>query len=277
MTTKYLPRYSYTFDIERSFSYEWGRTFLIENTWIPITAITVYLTMIVTGRYLMKDRKPFKLTQVLFYWNLALAAFSIMGSIRSIPEFYHVATKFGLNHTICQQKPSDGVYSFWCAMFISSKIIELGDTLFIVARKQPLMFLHWFHHVTVLIFGWWSSMGPLGFGRYIMTMNFFVHSLMYSYYAARIKKIPVPKPLAMTITLLQIAQMFGGVFVTIYAFIEVTAGRECQITPTALNMSIVCYGSYLVLFIRFFIASYFGKSAKKSEPRDSNANIKKID
>lgn len=166
------------------------------------------------------------------------------------------------------------MYNFWCFLFVVSKIVELGDTGFIVARKQKLLFLHWYHHVTVLIFGWFSSMGPLSFGRYIMAMNFFVHSLMYSYYAARILKIRVPKQLAMTITSLQILQMIVGCFVTVYAQLAVNSGRPCEITQSTLNLSIVCYGSYLVLFLNFFVRSYLLGGKRKVQ--DVNANVSKV-
>ena len=37
----------------------------------------------------------------------------------------------------------DRVAGYWTFMFVMSKVPELGDTIFIVLRKQPLIFLHW--------------------------------------------------------------------------------------------------------------------------------------
>ncbi len=72
------------------------------------------------------------------------------------------------------------VCGFWTWMFILSKVPELGDTVFIVLRKQKLIFLHWYHHVTVLLYTWYSFAGFVAPGRWFITMNYMVHSIMYS-------------------------------------------------------------------------------------------------
>ena len=43
--------------------------------------------------------------------------------------------------------------------------------------------------------------------RWFMVMNYFVHSFMYTYYTLRAMKVHVPKPVAMLITTMQIAQV----------------------------------------------------------------------
>ena len=49
-----------------------------------------------------------------------------------------------------------GAVGLWLFLFIMSKFPELIDTAFIVLKKGVLIFLHWYHHITVLLFCWQS-------------------------------------------------------------------------------------------------------------------------
>lgn len=44
----------------------------------------------------------------------------------------------------CCHMALQGVCAFWGWLFTLSKMVELGDTIFIVVRKQELIFLHWY-------------------------------------------------------------------------------------------------------------------------------------
>ncbi|CAB4057642.1 ELOVL6 [Lepeophtheirus salmonis] len=90
----------------------------------------------------------------------------------------------GLYHSLCIPSfiEKDRVSGFWSLMFVISKVPELGDTLFIILRKQRLIFLHWYHHVTVLLYSWYSYSEYTAVARWFIVMNYLVHSLMYSYY-----------------------------------------------------------------------------------------------
>lgn len=50
-------------------------------------------------------------------------------------------------------------------------------------------------------------------GRWFIWMNYTVHAFMYTYYALRAMRKRLPKMAAMMVTILQILQMVGGVFI----------------------------------------------------------------
>ena len=153
-------------------------------------------------------RPAFDLRGPLTGWSMFLAMFSIMGAARTLPEFMHTLYTHGFYHSLCIPSfiENDRVSGFWTWMFVLSKVFltaviknsflvikvwppaqvpELGDTIFIVLRKQKLIFLHWYHHITVLIYCWYSFSQYTAPARWFVVMNFVVHSIMYTYYAFR--------------------------------------------------------------------------------------------
>ena len=102
---------------------------------------------------------------------------------------------------------------FWVQLFIYSKPFELVDTYFIVHRKRPLIFLHWYHHVTVLLFCWHSYAFESATGLFFVGMNYSVHAIMYGYYCLMALRMKPKWMNPFFITVAQISQMIVGVSV----------------------------------------------------------------
>ena len=180
-----------------------------------------------------------------------------------------------------------GPTGFWVMLFVFSKVPELIDTIFIVLRKKPLIFLHWYHHVTVLLFCWngiyivfkynivnyltaYSTMA--GSGLYFVAMNYSVHALMYGYYCLQALRVCPKSFPAVLITLSQIAQMFIGTGVCLSAWYFMLSGKQCSNDISNLTAGALMYGSYLFLFCQFAFRRYICPS-KSRGPKEG----KKLD
>lgn len=228
------------------------------------------MILVFGGQYYMQSRPRFNLKGVLCVWNTLLAAFSLMGALRTAPELFYVLKNYGIYHSICIPSfiEQDRVAGVWTWLFVLSKLPELGDTIFIVLRKQPLIFLHWYHHITVLLYSWFSYTEYTASARWFVVMNFCVHSIMYSYYALRSMGYQPPRWFAMVITTCQIAQMVVGCTVNIWAAQYLQEHQPCHVSTTNIKLSIAMYFSYFILFARFFYKAYLdaGSSRKSKTP-----------
>lgn len=238
---------------------------MTQNWTLGFYYVGVYMILIFGGQYLMQNRPRYELRGVLSLWNTALATFSIMGACRTVPEFLHILTHHGLYHSVCIPSfiEQDKVSGFWTWMFVLSKLPELGDTIFIVLRKQPLIFLHWYHHITVLLYSWFSYTEYTASARWFIVMNYCVHSVMYSYYALRAMGYSPPRQIAMFITSLQLLQMVIGCAINIWAHQLLQQNAECHISSFNIKLSIAMYFSYFVLFARFFHKAYLASNKRK--------------
>ena len=205
-------------EVERNFDYYGKRTWLKNHLYIPYILAAVYLTSIYLGTEWMRNRKPYQLRRLLILWNVSLSIFSTIGALRSVPWFSSFLFTFGLHASCCVEPNINGVFGFWVWAFIVSKIPELADTFFIIARKQKLIFLHWFHHVSVLFFVWYGNSEKISIGPWFVAMNYPIHALMYIHFSLRAMKFKVPPVVPVVITSLQVAQMLAGTAITLYAY-----------------------------------------------------------
>ena len=146
--------------------------------------------------------------------------------------------------------------STWYLFFSLSKVVELVDTLFIVLRKSKLIQLHWIHHVLTLCFTWFAFVDVPGTARWMVTMNFAIHSMMYTYYALKALHVHIPKRVSISITTLQVLQMFAGLYVNYQCLKYKLLGFPVDISYSTAAYSFTLYSIFAILFLNFFIRTY---------------------
>ena len=226
---------------------------------------TAYLVIIFGGTYLMRDKEPFQLRRALCMWSTGLSAFSFIALFKTLPWAYERWQMGGLVFLNCDLTfltGSSGV-GLWSFMFMFSKLPELGDTFFIVLRKGHISFLHWYHHISVMCYTWWSYAYPIAPGIMFGMINYMVHAIMYAYYAVKASGRNPPRWVARCITILQLSQMFLGIFWNYVAVRELWEGRMCAMNYTNVQAAIVMYVSYAILFANFYYWTYIKKKPKK--------------
>lgn len=185
-------------------------------------------------------------------WNAALAVFSCVGSAATAAAMAQKVAANGLVASVCDDaswfhRDEMGVALL---LFVLSKPCELGDTALLKLRGRPVPFLHWYHHITVMGYTWHAYVTRTSLGAWFATLNYAVHSIMYTYYA--LTQLPRFRarvaPIAPLITIAQIVQMLLGLLVCAVAMR--TPGCRAHRANTALAIGI--YASYAVLFVRFF-------------------------
>ncbi|KAF7636986.1 Elongation of very long chain fatty acids protein, partial [Meloidogyne graminicola] len=230
-----------------------------------IYIVLAYIGGVYSLKKWMENRKPFDLRLLLFFWNVGLAIFSTMGAWRFGQEFFHVLFNRGFQDSICLSFSPTEPVAFWAMCFALSKIAEFGDTIFLLLRKRPLIFLHWFHHAVVLIYSWHSATELTAAGRWFIQLNYMVHSIMYTYYAAACLGLRAPKWVSMS--------MLIGVSISLYvAFLKLTQDNNTFVCQQSIQNMCICftiYSAFAILFSRFFVNAYIRKGERRKNLKNS--------
>eukprot|EP00698_Gefionella_okellyi_P005247 TRINITY_DN14786_c0_g1_i1.p1 TRINITY_DN14786_c0_g1~~TRINITY_DN14786_c0_g1_i1.p1 ORF type:complete len:304 (-),score=37.68 TRINITY_DN14786_c0_g1_i1:84-995(-) len=235
---------------------------------IPAIAISLYIAFVFGVPPLIQ--KPVECNRALKLWNLGLAVFSAVIFVFWAIAWGEVLLQYGLREVLCTTDriyfyPGNmiGVCSF---IFTMSKFVELGDTIFLVLRKKPVIFLHWYHHITVLAFCWFALVAQYPAGHVFGIMNAAVHSIMYWYYF--LMASGARPRWGSYLTLVQLSQMVVGIVLTsTWAYYHLFTGG-CSMMRVSGNWGIasstVMYASYFLLFLQFYL------NRDRSAPRASS-------
>ncbi|KAK0402798.1 hypothetical protein QR680_016538 [Steinernema hermaphroditum] len=250
--------------------YDHEKAIVLMSDFLPysLAASLVYIVVVFSLQRLMLNRKPFSLKWPLVFWNAGLAVFSVLGSYYSTVDVIEMAMEHSsLSATYCLLGTAmTGKNGFWGYLFTLSKLAEFGDTLFIVLRKKPLIFLHYYHHVVTLNFTVFGYAGNNAFTVWLLWLNYLVHSVMYLYYMLSAMGIQPPRAISKTITCMQLAQFAISLFFFAHiGYLKYFYGL-CDFHTSAYVIGVVMEISYVILFAQFFHNAYVKMSAKRVTP-----------
>jgi hypothetical protein len=244
--------------------------------WTSIAGASIYLILVYWGQKFMYNRKPHDLKKLLGMWNFLLAAFSIIGTTRLVS---HLLYGLLINHHtyfFCRaagEAYGQGPAGLWANMFVWSKFLELFDTAFLVLRKKPVNFLHWFHHASVLILCWHAGQYQMPTGIFFASMNYVVHSVMYVYYF--LAAVTKPPKWGKFVTIIQLLQMFIGMFITIYHYYLLETLPNCDGSYANLTFALGVYTAYMALFMEYFISRYIRAKRGVNTTGSESGELKK--
>lgn len=255
-----------------------ARVWIQERFPLTLQVSTAYVCVVFGIRYLMRNRVPYSLFVPLNVWNAFLAVFSILGTLNLTGEFVGTLWNEGFQSSYCHTRNyTHGNNGYWVWLFIVSKMFELVDTIFLVLRKRPLLFLHWYHHILTMMYAFYSYPITPGFNRWGIYLNYFVHSYMYTYYFLRSMKIRVPGPVAKFVTTIQIWQFIISVGILMHlAWLVYGKKVACDLDSGVFTFAVCMDVSYLILFINFFLHAYVLGGGKAKYREDAKKAAKTV-
>eukprot|EP01062_Namystynia_karyoxenos_P013549 TRINITY_DN14889_c0_g1_i1.p1 TRINITY_DN14889_c0_g1~~TRINITY_DN14889_c0_g1_i1.p1 ORF type:complete len:322 (+),score=114.01 TRINITY_DN14889_c0_g1_i1:98-967(+) len=268
--------------VENFDCHEWWAYPTFSSTWTPpIVAALVYVLLVFGVPTVIPEKGLGSFRLPFFCWNGALAIFSFFGFIACLSFTLKAAANpaYGIKGLVCSDEmiwgvpevggsaPASGAACYGAVglaavCFTWSKFVELGDTAFLLVRARPVEFLHWYHHFTVLLYCWFAFATGTPSALIFGTMNYGVHSFMYTYYAVS-QYSQIMRPLRILVTTCQLLQMAGGVTIGILTAWYTHQGGCSRTYDT--RYFVFCwsmYGSYFLLFAHLFYASYIAKTRK---------------
>eukprot|EP00667_Euglena_gracilis_P020525 EG_transcript_22237 len=246
----------------------------------PIICGVVYVLFVFLGPLLMKSCKPVKVKHSLALWNFILSAFSTFGFAVSFPFVLSGLREKGFHYMVCSDEmmfgghdPNSGAACYgWMGFvmtgFMLSKFPEMFDTAFLVARKRDIIFLHWWHHLTVMLNSYYAYASSNPSSVIFATVNYGIHSVMYFYYGLCVYTRSLGF-LRQPITTLQLSQMAVGVFiVAMTRYYQHAHPEGCS--PTYVDsyyylFHFGMYGSYFILFLKFYVENYVLRKSAKAD------------
>ena len=241
-------------------NYQWNWSFDSTESYLAHVAICgLYGIMVWVAQEWVKSqgdsyKPPAIMEPIRKIHNLSLSAVSLWMAVVMIYTMFKAGRFQNIDTISCINIENSGLYGFANLVYLLSKIWEWADTLFLILSGKPVIFLHYFHHMTTFTMAAVVHNFPVGGYCFI---NCLVHFVMYLHYAYPVRWA---RPY---ITSGQLIQFVVVTSVHTYGYIN---------SPSCYNMEPVkmewfyCETvvlGYFFLFLNFFVQQYL-KPPKKA-------------
>jgi len=242
------------------------RAYLSSKYGVVLALVVAYVVVIHAIQFWMRRRPAFELKGPLAGWNFFMALFSAATLVRLWPDFVHLLSQEnGLYRSICIGDDLTATGGLWLQLAVYSKLFEAIDTLFIVLRKRPLIFLHWYHHAATGYLVYMQLVRGEAIIRWGFILNMFIHAVMYAYFGLAAIDYKLPRWFARNLTKMQLVQFAICFGVTAYAELIKRSGGYCEMSDSTFYMNMFVSISYLYLFSKFYINAYNLRTKPKSK------------
>ena len=201
-------------------------------------------------------KRPSWLESAKIVHNIALSLVSLWMMLVMISHLSAEGRFRDLHSIACVNTDNSGIYGFVNFIYLISKLWEWIDTIFLLLFGKPVIFLHYFHHMTTFTMAALVHNFPVGGYCFI---NCGVHAIMYLHYA-----FPVTWARSL-ITSVQLLQFVVVITIHTYGYLNPTTCFD--MAPVAhewwFNETVVV--GFFLLFVNFFAQQYIFKGQGKGK------------
>ena len=219
-----------------------------------IHLLSPFLYMLFTKVILLFDSCPGNQIMITIrkIHNITLSLLSIFMLVSIIYANFLTNKLSSLHNLLCISYNNNYVALFSAKMFLYSKYLEWGDTLFLHLSGKPISMLQYTHHMSTAFLVYLNTMETMN-SHYIVAMglNCFVHIPMYWYFAYPNGFL---KLFRVRITQIQIIQHIICIITSTYICFT-----DCHQNKYGNKCGLIGYLMYLFYFSLFYIKSYFRK------------------
>ncbi len=219
-----------------------------------IHLLSPFLYMLFTKVILLYDSCPNNQIMISMrkIHNITLSLLSMFMFVSIIYANYLTNKLSSLHNLLCISYNNNHVALFSAKMFLYSKYLEWGDTLFLHLSGKPISMLQYTHHMSTAFLVYLNTVETMN-SHYIVAMglNCFVHIPMYWYFAYPNGFL---KLFRVRITQIQIIQHIICIITSIYICFT-----DCHQNKYGNKCGLIGYLIYLFYFLLFYMKSYLRK------------------